>query len=106
MAPQDTEAINTHLSYPKSVGESVHKQPDALTAYKKLPEDMYDHYYSSNFPDAPSKLEQYLKDVYFTLNLCREDPEFFLKNFLIPIRKRYTKDGLYKDFLGNLRPTD
>ncbi|CAI2370532.1 unnamed protein product [Moneuplotes crassus] len=81
------------------------KKPAKLDVYKLLPKDMYSYYEKKGLPDAPAKLDQYLKDVYFTLNLCRQDPIFFVNNFLEPMRGRYSKSNYYKDFMNNSKFT-
>ena len=73
---------------------------------KILPKNMYKQYESLDLPQPPAKIGNFERDVYITLNLARADPVFFVNNFLEPVRGRFFKSFLYRDFNNVIRHTD
>lgn len=72
---------------------------------KILPKNMYAKSSTMNLPEAPPTADKVVKDAFVCLNLSRTAPVFFVNTFLEPIRGRFVKSFIYKDFGNKTRRT-
>jgi hypothetical protein len=64
---------------------------------KILPKSMYSRYEALELP-VPPNADKFIKDAFYALNLSRADPVFFVNTLMEPMRGRYQKRFLYKDY--------
>ena len=69
-----------------------------FTSRSLLPIDIKAESQKRRLPEPPVELVFIEKEIFYTLNLLRADPHFFVNNVMEPVRNRYRKRDIYYSY--------